>query len=65
MMREILKLYFNKYALLNNIPQEEGRDQATVDLFGNPEENVKYTYTIAKAIKEMGHMVDLIFIHQR
>ncbi len=32
-----------------------------MDLFGNPEENVQYTYAISKAIEEMGYTVDLIF----
>ncbi len=47
----------------NNILQE-GHDKAKEDLFGNPEENVKYAYAIAKAIEEMGHTVDLIFTQQ-
>jgi hypothetical protein len=41
MMRKILKLYFNEYALSNNIIQE-GHDKAKVDLFSNPE---KMLYT--------------------
>jgi hypothetical protein len=49
--------------LSNNILQE-GHDKAKVDLFGNPEENVQYAYTIAKAIEEMGHTVDLIFTNR-
>jgi hypothetical protein len=32
-----------------------------VDLFGDQEDNVKYTYTIAKAIEEVGHTLELIF----
>jgi hypothetical protein len=60
MMHEILKPYFNEYTLLNNILQE-GCEKAKVDLFGDPEENVKYTYAIAKAIEEMGLTVELIF----
>ena len=35
-----------------------------MDLFGNPEEKVKYTYAIVKAIEEMGHTVELIFTNQ-
>jgi hypothetical protein len=46
--------------LSNNILQE-GRDKAKVDLFSNPEKNVQYAFTIAKAIEEMGHTVILIF----
>jgi hypothetical protein len=64
MMCEILKLYINECALLNNILQD-ACEKAKVDLLGNPEENVKYTYAIAKAIEEMGHTVELIFTYQR
>jgi hypothetical protein len=32
-----------------------------VNLFGDPEEIVKYAYAIAKAIEGMGHTADLIF----
>ncbi len=60
LMHEILKPYFNEYALLNDILQESW-EKAKVDLFGNPEENVKYSYAIVKAIEEMGHTANLIF----
>ncbi len=60
MMHEIMKPYFNKYALSNNVLQE-GHNKAKVDLFGYPEEIVQCVYTIAKAIDEMGHTVSLIF----
>jgi hypothetical protein len=36
-----------------------------VDLFGDPDDNVRYAYAIAKAIQEMGHTVNLIFTDQR
>jgi hypothetical protein len=64
MMCEILKPYFNKYVLLNNVLQE-GHDKAKVDLFGDLEENIQYAYAIAKAIEEMGHTVNLIFTYRR
>ena len=35
------------------------------DLFGDPDDNVQYTYAIAKAIQQMGHIIDLIFTNQR
>jgi hypothetical protein len=63
MMHEILKPYFNKYTLSNNILQE-GCDKAKVDLFGDLEENIQYASAIAKAIEEMGHTVDLIFTNR-
>jgi hypothetical protein len=39
MMHEILKPYFNKYALSNKVLQE-GCDKAKVGLFGDPDENI-------------------------
>ncbi len=59
-MREILKPYINEYAIMNNILQE-AHNVPKVDLFGQLEDNVKYTYPIAKAIEDMGHTVELIF----
>jgi hypothetical protein len=63
MMHEILKPYINEYASSNNILQE-AHEKAKADLFGNPEESVKYTYAIAKAIEEMSHTVMIIFTNQ-
>ncbi len=60
MIWEILKPYMNDYTMTNNILQD-ARDFAKVDLFSQPEDNVKYTYTIAKVIEEMGHILKLIF----
>jgi hypothetical protein len=60
MMHEIMKPYFNKYALSNNILQE-GHNKAKVDQFGYLKEDVQNAYAIAKAIDEMGHTVNLIF----
>ncbi len=39
MMREILKPYFNKYVLTNNVLQE-AHDMAKGNLFGDPDDNV-------------------------
>ncbi len=47
--------------MTSNILQD-AFDFAKVDLFGQLEDNVKYTCAIAKAIEEMGHIVELIFI---
>jgi hypothetical protein len=60
MMCEILKPYINEYATTNNILQE-ARGIAKVDLFGELQDEVKYTYAIAKANEDMGHTVELIF----
>jgi hypothetical protein len=59
-MHEILKPNINKYAMMNNILQQ-ACDVAKLDQFGQPEDNVKYTHAIAKAIEDMGHTVELIF----
>jgi hypothetical protein len=64
MMCEILKPYVNDYAMMNSILQDN-HDISKVDLFGQQEDNVKYTYAIAKAIEDMGHTVELIFTDRR
>jgi hypothetical protein len=45
--------------MMNNILQDV-HDVAKVDLFGQLEDNIKYTYAIAKAIEDMGCTVGLI-----
>ncbi len=64
MMREILKPYFNKYLLTNNVLQK-ARDTAKGDLFGDTDNNIQYAYAIAKAIQQMSHTVKVIFTDQR
>ena len=34
------------------------------DLFGDPDDNIQYTYAIAKAIQQMGHTIKIIFTNQ-
>ncbi len=63
MMRKLLKPYFNKYVLTNNVLQE-ACDTAKGDLFGDPDDNVRYAYAIAKAIQQMGHTIKVIFTNQ-
>jgi hypothetical protein len=62
-MREILKPYMNEYVLTNNVLQE-AYDTAKGDLVGDPDENIKYAYAIANAIKQMGHSVGVVFTGQ-
>jgi hypothetical protein len=50
MICEILKPYINDYALTNNILQE-ACENAKVDLFGDPEDKVKYTYAIQRQLR--------------
>jgi hypothetical protein len=63
MMRKILKPYFNIYVLTNNALQE-ACDTAKGDLFGDPDDNIRYVYAIAKAIQQMGHTIEVIFTNQ-
>jgi hypothetical protein len=49
--------------LTNNVLQE-ARDTAKGDLFGDPDENVKYAYAIANAIQQMDHTVEVVFTNQ-
>ncbi len=64
MMHKILKPYFNKYVLTNNV-QQKTCDTAKGDLFGDPDDNTQYAYAIAKAIQQMGHTIKIIFTNQR
>ncbi len=64
MMHEILKPYFNEYVLTNKVLQE-AHNTTKGDLFGDPDDNVRYAYAIAKAIQQMGHTIKIIFTNQR
>jgi hypothetical protein len=65
MMHKILNPYFNEYVSTNNVLQE-ACDTAKGDLFlGDPDDNVQYTYAIAKAIQQMSHTIKIIFTNQR
>jgi hypothetical protein len=63
MMCKILKPHFNADVLSNHVLQE-ACDSAKGDLFGDPDDNIRYAYAIAKAIQEMGHTINLIFTGQ-
>ncbi len=62
-MHKLLKPNFNEYVLTNNVLQE-ARDEAKGDLFGDPDDNVRYAYAIAKALQQMGQTVKVIFTDQ-
>jgi hypothetical protein len=51
MMRKILKPYLNAYVLTNNVFQE-AHDTAKVDLFGDPDDNIRCTYAIKEAFRK-------------
>jgi hypothetical protein len=63
-MRKLLKPHFNEYVLTNNVLQE-ARDTAKGDLFGDPDNNVRYAYAIANTLQKVGHTVKVIFTDQR
>jgi hypothetical protein len=60
MMREILKPYANNYAITDNILQD-GRDQAELERFGVPEDNVQFAHGEFSKLKAMGHKVILLY----
>jgi hypothetical protein len=62
MICKILKP-FNKYVLTNNVLQE-ACDTSKENLFGDPENNVHYVYTIAKAIQQMDHTIEIILTNR-
>ncbi len=57
---EVIQDYVNPYAVTNNIIQD-ARDHAKADIFGKPDDNIRYAYTIQQAIQDMGHVCELIF----
>jgi hypothetical protein len=59
-IHKILKPHFNEYVLTNYVLQE-ACDTAKGDLFGDPDNSVRYAYAIAKAIQQMGHTIKVIF----
>ncbi len=59
-MSEVIWDYVNHYAVTNNILQD-ARNHTKADLFGKPDNNIRYAYTVQQAIQDMGHVCDLIF----
>jgi hypothetical protein len=59
-MSEVIQDYVNPYMVTNNILQD-ARNHAKADLFGQPDDNIRYAYVIQQAIRDMGHVCDLIF----
>jgi hypothetical protein len=62
-MSEVIRDYVNRYVVTNNILQD-ARDHAKADLFGKPDNNIRYAYAIQQAIRDMGHVCNLIFTGQ-
>ena len=59
-MSEVIRDYVNEYAITNNILQD-AREHARKDIFGEPEDNVKYAYALRDSLVERGHDCKLIF----
>jgi hypothetical protein len=59
-MSEVIRDYVNPYVVMNNILQD-ARNLAKADLFGKPDDNIRYAYAVQQAIRDMGHVCDLIF----
>ncbi len=59
-MSEVIQDYVNPYVVTNNILQD-ARNHAKADLFGKPDDNIRYAYAVQQAIQDMGHVCDLIF----
>ena len=63
-MRSLCENYVNPNALTDNILQE-ARDTAKLDLFGDADDNVKYSEAIRDAIVALGHTCELLFANRR
>jgi hypothetical protein len=57
---KLLKPFGYEYAFTDSIIQD-ARAKAKLDIFGKPEENVKYANAIAREMKDMGHMVEMLY----
>ena len=56
----MLQPYGYEYAFTDSIIQD-ARAKAKFDIFGSPEDNVKYAHSVARELKEMGHFVELLY----
>ncbi len=63
-LSKVILDYVNPYVVTNNIIQD-ARDHAKADIFGKPNNNIRYAYAIQQAIQDMGHVCELIFTGRR
>jgi hypothetical protein len=63
-MSEVIQDYVNPYVVAKNILQN-AHNHAKADLFGKPDDNIRYAYAVQQAIQDMGHVCDLIFTGHR
>jgi hypothetical protein len=59
-MSEVIHDHVNPYTVTNNILQD-AHNHAKADLFGKPDNNIRYAYAVQQAIRDMGHVCELIF----
>ena len=59
-LRKILEPYGYEYAFTDSLISD-ARSKAKLDLFGQPEDNVKYASGVASEMKRMGHFVELVY----
>ena len=53
----MLQPYGYDYVFTDSITQD-ARANAKFDMFGSPDDNVKYAHSVARELKEMGHCVE-------
>ena len=63
-MLEVICNYIKPYTVSNDILQD-ARDHARAELFGNAEENVKYSYALQDELVTKGHVCKLQFTAHR
>jgi hypothetical protein len=56
----MLQPYGYDYAFTDSIIQD-ARAKAKLDIFGSPQDNVKYANHVARKLKDMGHFVELLY----
>ena len=56
----MLQPYGYEYAFTDSIIQD-ARAKAKFDIFGSPEDNVKYAHSVARELKDLGHFVELLY----
>jgi hypothetical protein len=59
-LSKVIRDYVNPYAVTNIIIQD-ACNHAKADIFGKPNDNIRYAYAIQQAIQDMGHVCELIF----
>ena len=57
---KMLQPYGYEYAFTDSIIQD-ARSKAKLEIFGSPEDNVKYARAVASDLKEMGHLVEMLY----